>query len=403
MSLDLHKIAGQIQDVASDLNANEGDRESRLERALSTLTSAQPEALEKKRVKSRANFSPIAGLGESMAGRYPYPALPSDYTVLAVDGSHIDVDRHLAVQCYLINMGTVHIRYGLNPEARLGSEPRLYTDEDSMHIIDPEGNRTQSLEGQLLGELRAVEELRTLATLAKETDPDIPALALIDGSLILWGLVGQTYPDFVRRVLMDDIYLPALDELREMAKQRPLALASYISLPRSADVVNVLRLDAHQCPYDVSNCDDHCGSLRPGQRPCDAVSGVVDRDVLGSLLDGEERSDSFINTSVTVERYYGEHAVHFYYLNAGAEMARVEVPAWVAESPELLELSHAMLIDQCRKGHGYPIAISEAHEQAVVTTKDREEFQLMLEGALQDHRLPVYTSQKNFSKRMKWL
>ena len=95
--------------------------------------------------------------------------------------------------------------------------------------------------------------------------------------------------------------------------------------------------------------------------------------------------------------------MHFYYLNAGAEMARVEVPAWVAESPELLELSHAMLIDQCRKGHGYPIAISEAHEQAVVTTKDREEFQLMLEGALQDHRLPVYTSQKNFSKRMKWL
>jgi hypothetical protein len=123
MSLDLHKIAGQIQDVASDLNANEGDRESRLERALSTLTSAQPEVLEKKRVKSRANFSPIAGLGESMAGRYPYPTLPSDYTVIAVDGSHIDVNRHLAVQCYqlygapalgaLVKSGGPHPAYGV--------------------------------------------------------------------------------------------------------------------------------------------------------------------------------------------------------------------------------------------------------------------------------------------------
>jgi hypothetical protein len=403
MSLDMHKIAGQIQAVASDINDKKADSDSRLERALNTLITTQHETLEEKRMRSRATFSPIAGLNGSIARQYPCPTLPSDYTVLAVDGSHIDVDRHLAVQCYLINMGTVHIRYGRNHKARLGSEPRLYTGEDNMHIMDPDGNRTQNLEGQLLGELRAVEELRTLATLAKESDPDIPVLALIDGSLILWGLVGQTYPDFVRRALMDDIYLPALDTLREMAKQRPLALASYISLPRSADVVNILRLDGRQCPYDTANCDDHCGSLRAWQRPCDTVSGVLDRDIFGSLLDIEERSASFINTSVTIERYYGEHAVHFYYLNAGSEIARVEVPAWVAENPELLELTHAMLIDQCHKGHGYPVAISEAHEQAVVTTADREEFRFMLDSALQDHRLPVYTSQKNLSKRLKWL
>ena len=402
MSLDLHKIASQIQEVASNLNAQEADRASRLERAFSTLTTAQPKALEEKRVLSRATFL-IAGLGESLAGRYPSPALPSNHTVLAVDGSHIDVDRHLAVQCYLINIGRVRIQYGDSPGAWLGIEPRLYTGEDSMRIMEPEGNRAQSLEGHLLGALRAVEELQALAALAKESDPDLPTLALIDGSLILWGLVGGAYPDFVRSVLLDDMFLPALDKLREMSKKRPLALASYVSLPRSADVVNALRLDNRLCPYEAANCDMHCRELRPGQRPCDEVSGVMDRDVYSSLLDEGERSDCFVSTSSIVEQYYGEQAVHFYYLNVGSEMARVEVPKWVAEDPTLLELTHSMLVDQSRKGHGYPVAISEAHEQAVVTTGDREEFRLMVEGALQEHRLPVYTSQKNFSKRMKWL
>ena len=402
MSLDLHKIASQIEEVASNLNAQEADRASRLEGALNTLSTAQPEALEEKRALSRATFL-IASLKGSLVGRYPSPALPSDYTVLAVDGSHIDVDRHLAVECYLINIGRVRIQYGRSPEALLESEPRLYTGEDSLHILEPEGNRTQSLEGPLLGAMRAVEELQALVDLAKESDPEIPTLALIDGSLILWGLGGQVYPDFVRRVLLEEGFLPALAELREMASKRPLALASYVSLPRSADVVNALRLDGRQCPYEAANCDMHCGKLRLGQRPCDGVSGVMDRDVFGSLLDEGERSDGFVSTSSIVERYYGEHRVHFFYLNVGSEMARVEVPEWVAEDRGLLELTHALLVDQCSKGHGYPVAISEAHEQAVVTMGDREEFRLMVEDALQGHRLPVYTSQKNFSKRMKWL
>ena len=61
MSLDLHKIAGQIEEVASNLHAQEADRASRLERALKTLSTAQPEALEEKRALSRATFL-IAGL-----------------------------------------------------------------------------------------------------------------------------------------------------------------------------------------------------------------------------------------------------------------------------------------------------------------------------------------------------
>ena len=235
------------------------------------------------------------------------------------------MDRHLPVQCFLINIGRVRIQYGASPGAWLDSEPRLYAGDDSLHVFEPEGSRYRPLEGPLLGAMRAVEELRALAALAKQSDPDIPTIALIDGSLILWGLAGQAHPDFVRTALLEDLFLPAMEELRQMAMSRPLALASYISLPRSTEVVNALRLDSSLCHYEAANCDMHCRALRPGQRPCDGVSGVLDRDMFGALLEENERSDLFASTSLILEQY-GDHRVRFFYLNAGSELARVEVP-----------------------------------------------------------------------------
>ena len=402
MSLDLHKIAGQIADMAAGLGERRAERDSRLALALDTLSTAQSDVIEEKRALSRTTFL-VAGLRGSLAGRHPSPAPPPAYAALAVDGSHIDVDRHLAARCYLINLGTVLIRYGERPMAELGSLPRLYTQDEHMYLRDPGSGRTQALEGSLLGALRAVEELRALAELAVQSPDDTPTLALIDGSLILWALAGQAYQDFVRKALIDEMFLPAMDRLRELARSRPLALAAYVSLPRSADVVNALRLDGRRCPYEAANCDMHCGLIEPGRCPCDSIAGVMDRDVFGELLGDGERSDAFVTTSSIVDRYYGEHEVNFYYLNAGEEIARVEIPAWVAGSPELLSLTHAGLLDQCRKGHGYPVAISEAHEQAVVTGGDREEFRVMVEAALGTQRLPVYTSLKDRSKRVKWL
>ena len=108
------------------------------------------------------------------------------------------------------------------------------------------------------------------------------------------------------------------------------------------------------------------------------------------------------NTSI-VRDFYGPHWVYFYYVNVGEEIARVEVPQWVAEDEGLLALSHSLVVDQCRRGKGYPAAIMESHEQAVISGADRESFKLLMEEALTGQRLPVYTSEKNRSKRMRWL
>ena len=70
---------------------------------------------------------------------------------------------------------------------------------------------------------------------------------------------------------------------------------------------------------------------------------------------------------------------------------------------ELVDLTHALMLDQCRRGQGYPVALSEAHEQAVVTGADREEFWGLVEETLEEEKLPSYMSIKSRSKRTRWI
>ena len=159
----------------------------------------------------------------------------------------------------------------------------------------------------------------------------------------------------------------------------------------------------HLCASDDMECHRICSSFRSGKTPCDVVNGFLDRHLFQELLGPGERSSLFLTNSSISREYYGPHRVYFYYMNTGDEIARVEMPEWVALEQELLELSHSLILDQCRRGKGYPAAIAESHEQAVVTGSDREAFTQLLEDAMYRNRLPVYTSEKVRSKRMRWL
>ena len=181
-----------------------------------------------------------------------------------------------------------------------------------------------------------------------------------------------------------------------------MAVASYISLPNSSEVVNLLRLGL--CDLDpVGHCQTHCRALVPGTRRCDAAHGLTDRVIFERTLAAGQRSAVFASRSPVARDAYGVHRVHFFYVNVGEEIGRVEVPAWVAVEPALLSLTHALVVDNARRGAGYPVALQEAHEQAVVTGADREAFRNMVERALEERGLPVYTSQKQRSKRRPWV
>ncbi|OGO07424.1 MAG: hypothetical protein A2Y92_03250 [Chloroflexi bacterium RBG_13_57_8] len=398
MSLDLSKVAGQVFAMIAGLRDGRAEHDKHLRFALDTLGGAAIDlAALKKKIKLARTSWLVADIVEGLDRRYPLPPLLPDFTVIAADGSHIDVDRHQSTRCYLINTGSVFLRYGSRPDAVLSSAPRLYSDDKELAISPPGGGREQPVEGNILGAKRSVEECRALAGLAADLPPETPALALLDGTLILWGL--EAYPDFVTDVLLHDGLLKCLDTLKRLNNDRRLALASYISFPRSTDVLNVLRVAV--CPNDIPDCDKQCP---PGkERDCDTLAGVRDRDLFMSLLAPGERSALFISPSKIVAEHYGEHRVYFFYLRIDDEVARIEIPQWVAENKELLELTHSLVYDQSQRGRGYPVALSEAHEQAVVTGADRENFRQLVESTLIEAHLPAPASGKSASKRTRWV
>ncbi len=396
MSLDLTKVAAQVGALIAGLKDNRAVREQRLRFALDTLSGSAIDlgALKKKIAAGKTTWL-VAEITDGLNKRYPLPKTPPDFTVLATDGSHIDVDRHRAARCYLINIGEVSITYGSKADAILSSHPRLYSDDKDLVVKAPGGGREQFVEGALLGAKRSIEECAKLADLAAALPKDSAALAMLDGTLILWGL--EAYPDFIGDMLIRDGLLPALDAMKKLNRDRKLALASYISFPRSTDVVNVLRVAV--CPQEIPDCDKYCAE----KRKCDGVAGVRDRDLFEQLLDDGERSALFISPSKIVKERYGEHRIYFFYLKAGDEIARVEIPQWVAEDDALLNLAHGLAYDQCQRGGGYPAALSEAHEQAVVTGADRENFWELVESGLIEEKISTSGSAKSFSKRTRWM
>ena len=402
MSLDLTSTALQIDSMAVELKQRNTDKVRRLQTALDAVGDFDVDAYQAKLEESRSTLLwNVPSFTGDPARSYPPAPIPDNFCVVAVDGSHIDIDRHLPARCYLINTGTVYLRYGSQPDAELSSQPRLYAEEDELVIKDDRAPyRQQNIDGSLLGAKRAVEELMALVHALHNTPKDIPTVGLVDGTLVMFGL--QQYPDFVVRELVDNGFVGALEELRQMAAERPLAIGSYISLPRAGEVANALRLQA--CPFDVANCESNCGQIPARERACDkAVGGLMDREIFSDFLDKGHRSSVFISNSPVVSKNYQGHGIHFFYVNAGEEIGRVEVPSWVAENEASLELVHSLIIDQCRRGPGYPVALMEAHEQAVVTGPDRRYFVELVEQALYDQRLPIYSSEKNISKRQKWI
>ena len=59
---------------------------------------------------------------EGLLGSQPPPEVPQDWTALSVDGSHIDVDRHLPLRCHLDQPG--RLRHHLRSEPWLPTVQR---------------------------------------------------------------------------------------------------------------------------------------------------------------------------------------------------------------------------------------------------------------------------------------
>jgi hypothetical protein len=240
-----------------------------------------------------------------------------------------------------------------------------------------------------------VEECKRLAELSSQIPAGSQAVALVDGSLIMWSL--EAYPDFVSRLFLENGFLTYLEQIRKLNADREIPIASYISFPRSRDVANALKVAL--CPLDKVD-SDKCAECKT--RECDFVDGVSDRDLFAAILRSGERSALFISPS-TIQKRYGKNLVHFFYLKLDEEIARIEIPQWVAQDEKRLNLAHTLILDQCKRGQGYPAALGEAHEKAVITGADRDNFWQMVEAQLIAQHLLTSGSAKSQSKKTRWV
>ena len=233
-------------------------------------------------------------------------------------------------------------------------------------------------------------------------------LALADGTLILWNLEGKPQ-DF--RAAHLEATIAAMDELREAR----VPVAGYISQPGSQELINALKLglcplaaaDCDRCPYQEENqlhfsreeIDALNGDLWQGRGlPCSPIEGLSDAVLVRRVLRPGQRTPLYRSASRILAEY-GPHHIYYFYLHVGTEIGRVEVPEWVATDRELLDLVHACLYDQAEKGQGYPVALAEAHERAVVRSADRETFYRFLRDTFVKNDLQTHLSTKSFKKR----
>lgn len=367
--LDTLKIIQELERAIPDLFTEIAD-EQLLSKKLFTWLQEHPEAVEElKGIQKPYSVPQWTGAldATSVVQQQAHP-----YAVIATDGSQIYPDKHQGVPCYVLNSGTAQFVYTADDaQVRLHSSPLIVTQQDDTNISEDMVNcRRAELEFEV-----GLSESKKLM----QAHPDKPFTFLCDGSLIFWHLESKSKAikdRFLKR------YIGLLDEF--YAARVPIA--GYISLPKSKELIALLR-----------NCLVH--TIGPRAPEGASLHTIVDTDIVRLFLPKHHRTELFTHNSSLAQKY-PEHLVPcFVYLHTDVEIARVEVPRWVAEDSTLFNTVLEIILDQSVKGNGYPIALSESHEQAVIKGHEREFFFSLLRkmNLNRDHK--TYVSQKSLKKR----
>ncbi len=334
-----------------------------------------------------ANIRCALPVNESLASHVPAPDSAIDATLIAADGSQINPDRRAAIQFCLINVGAIVMRM------QSGESPEIYTNSELLYGDELETKYGMMTDGMvaLKRDLRERAELDKLSKRIKG-----PVVTFTDGPIELWGAKdgedAAAYHDSLKK------YLSALSRLQS----RDVITAGYVDKPAADLVVRLLELVKAQGEKEPpSNFRDY-----------HPLRGVSDRWMYGEkaepLLGPGERSAVFAIQSKSEKYYKGVLGLHFFYLNVGTNghpwPVRVEIPKWVADDPEKLNLLHAVLVDQCRVmgSKPYPYLLHRAHEIAVVRYEEKYQVEQMLTQELrrQDEELDE-ESTKQSAKNLK--
>lgn len=300
---------------------------------------------------------------------FPQPLLDSRVPVLAADGSQIIPSRHHQVEFGAINIAAISMLPGSEQAPAIRVHTKLLDNSDISDDIDP-------LTEGYIALLRDVAERQLLLETAAAFTP--PVVALTDGGL-------ELYREPRASAQYDQMLAEYLIVLEKMSTSGAIP-AGYVDKPGSNLVVTMLELIA--------------GQSEPGMR----LVGLVDRILFAGIVPPGSRSVIFGIQSPQSQKFNGRLAVHFFYLNVGMEkspkIARVEIPGWVVETPALVDILHAALVEQCKISSGtYPYLLHRAHEEAVIRFEDSARLEEMLAAKL--IQLQLSPGEKSSKQSMK--
>jgi hypothetical protein len=323
---------------------------------------------------------------------------------VATDGSQIPLDRHAPAPFFVINIGQVAIHYGSIERPSLTSDAKLYYRDADLLFSGPDGEASYVGERQIAA-VRTARETQAISRLIENCADRSNILALVDGTLVLWAQEGDQ--EAARKESVRELVA-----MQATARRSGALLAGYISRPRSREVVNALKVTLY--PPDVTNYNDFPATELPGG----GLNRLTDAVLFARLLDPGQRSPVFKSQSRILKEYASaaataeyddptSYGIAFFYVKAGegsrSEIARVECPIWLAACPDRLGRLHALIVDQASKGRGYPVALQEAHELAVVRGPEREAFRHLVEKRCVRDGIVVTTSQKAMAKQVRFI
>jgi hypothetical protein len=383
MSLDLPTVVSQIEQLAESAVRRAAELDRRLPNALDALQACArlPAAdLQRRIQRAGTRWRGARPAHEPATAAFRPPPHPAQLDVLGADGSQIYPSRHGAELFFLVNIGSLHYQHGSGQPPECASRPELFFEEADL-FAEYSGATVSAEE---VDARRDVAEMAELARLASRATGG--SLALLDNGLLLWIALEQR--DLNRRLV--DRFLEQYFEHMTVLRRSGAALAGFVDRPRSADVLNL----AHLASLPEADVDEAHLRATP-------FRGLTDRMVFASRLAPGERSALFVDGSpVNGDFRDAGHEVWFFYLRPGPEdhLARVEVPAWVAEDDERLARVHAGIIEQSRVT-GIPYVLVRAHELALVAQADRQRLEEILSGELLRRGRIPRISQKALTKR----
>jgi len=342
--LKIDKIIPQVEKIVEEKYSENLKKISAIDFVIKKLKEIKPEDFKNVTYKETLSLfgTPIEIPGRAIKVEKEI----SDYTAIAADGSEVPINEDFFFPYYIINIGFIALKYGKDHFFFADSNAKIYFEENELY--EKVGNKSFLVRGELLSSKMLLEESKKLEELLKDFyTVEVPVLALFDGTLIQWEIkeTSETYKNnFVKN----------FQRMILIAEQLKEPLAGYISGTHSRDVMEMIRifLEMKGEGFDKK-----------------LLSIIKDADIFKIILRKGGRSAVFRSNAPILNLH--KAPIYFFFLNVGSEVVRIEIPEFIAFDNDLLEITCALILSQSKKGGGYPVALKEAHEQAVIKSSER--------------------------------